>query len=90
MLMVVLLNKILINFMFVNFTQNLVYLSQYNFILVVNLAASLKIIKPNISIGLLDADVFGPSVPLMMNLKEAPLLDENNMMIPLTNYGIQW
>jgi ATP-binding protein involved in chromosome partitioning len=42
------------------------------------------------SVGILDADIFGPTVPLMMNLTETPLIDENNMMIPPVNYGIKW
>lgn len=41
-------------------------------------------------VGLLDADIFGPTVPLMMNLKEVPLVDENNLMIPPINYGVKW
>lgn len=41
------------------------------------------------SVGILDADIFGPTVPLMMNIKETPLTDENNMMIPPVNFGIK-
>lgn len=41
-------------------------------------------------VGLLDADVFGPSIPLMMNLSEEPLINEkNNLMIPPINYGVK-
>lgn len=54
----------------------------------VNLAVSLS--KLNKVVGILDGDIFGPTVPLMMNLKENPLIDENNMMIPPINYGIKW
>lgn len=56
----------------------------------VNLAAALKIIEPKKSIGLLDADVFGPSVPLMMNIHESPALNRDNLMEPLVNYGVKW
>lgn len=42
------------------------------------------------SVGILDGDIFGPTVPLMMNIKETPLTDENNMIIPPVNYGIKW
>lgn len=42
-----------------------------------------------INVGLLDADVFGPSVPLMMDLNESPLLTDDNKMIPPTNYGVK-
>ncbi|XP_055013397.1 iron-sulfur protein NUBPL isoform X1 [Boleophthalmus pectinirostris] len=40
------------------------------------------------SVGLLDADVYGPSIPKLMNLKGSPDLTDNNLMIPLMNYGI--
>ncbi|XP_043504633.1 iron-sulfur protein NUBPL [Polistes fuscatus] len=55
----------------------------------VNLAAALKVIEPKKSIGILDADVFGPSIPLMMNLQQSPLLNKDNLMEPLINYGIK-
>lgn len=56
----------------------------------VNLAVALKLIAPARNVGLLDADVFGPSIPHMMNLNEQPLLDDTNLMLPLTNHGIKW
>uniref|UniRef100_I3M4P4 Iron-sulfur cluster transfer protein NUBPL n=1 Tax=Ictidomys tridecemlineatus TaxID=43179 RepID=I3M4P4_ICTTR len=40
------------------------------------------------AIGLLDVDVYGPSIPKMMNLKGNPELSQNNLMRPLFNYGI--
>lgn len=42
-------------------------------------------------VGLLDADVFGPSVPLLMNLADAgaPLLDSAGRMLPLENHGVR-
>ncbi|EGI62465.1 PREDICTED: iron-sulfur protein NUBPL [Acromyrmex echinatior] len=55
----------------------------------VNLATALKIIEPKKSIGLLDADVFGPSIPLMMNIHESPVLNQENFMEPLVNYGVK-
>nr|CAD7457097.1 unnamed protein product [Timema tahoe] len=42
----------------------------------VNLATALKSAEPGKEVGLLDADVFGPSIPLMMNLHETPLLNK--------------
>ena len=56
----------------------------------VNLALALRLIEPTKSVGLLDADVFGPSIPLMMNINDSPLLNKNNLMEPLVNYGIKW
>jgi len=55
----------------------------------VNLATALKIVEPKKSIGLLDADVFGPSVPLMMNIHESPALNRDSLMEPLVNYGVK-
>eukprot|EP01134_Creolimax_fragrantissima_P008288 CFRG8288T1 len=53
----------------------------------VNLALALK--KSGLSVGILDADVFGPSLPIMMNLNdEPPISKSGNMMIPLLNYGV--
>ncbi|XP_036927942.1 iron-sulfur protein NUBPL [Acanthopagrus latus] len=54
----------------------------------VNLALGLMANNPSKSVGLLDADVYGPSIPKLMNLKGNPELSDNNLMIPLTNYGI--
>ncbi|XP_046670258.1 iron-sulfur protein NUBPL isoform X1 [Homalodisca vitripennis] len=55
----------------------------------VNLATALAETKPSLQVGLLDADVFGPSVPLMMNLSGEPLLTSENLMVPLVNYGVK-
>ncbi|GLD47546.1 iron-sulfur protein NUBPL isoform X3 [Lates japonicus] len=54
----------------------------------VNLALGLMTNNPSKSVGLLDADVYGPSIPKLMNLKGNPELTDNNRMVPLTNYGI--
>ncbi|XP_076797993.1 iron-sulfur cluster transfer protein NUBPL isoform X6 [Arvicanthis niloticus] len=40
------------------------------------------------AVGLLDVDVYGPSIPKMMNLRGSPELSPNNLMRPLLNYGI--
>ncbi|XP_042357056.1 iron-sulfur protein NUBPL-like [Plectropomus leopardus] len=54
----------------------------------VNLALGLMANDPLKSVGLLDVDVYGPSIPKLMNLKGNPELSDNNLMIPLTNYGV--
>lgn len=53
----------------------------------VNLAISLS--NEGKTVGILDGDIFGPTVPLMMNIKETPLVDDNNMVIPPINYGVK-
>lgn len=54
----------------------------------VNLACTLA--QMGQRIGLMDADVFGPSIPLMMNIHEQPFVDDRNLMIPPVNYGVKW
>ncbi|ODV93455.1 hypothetical protein PACTADRAFT_46429 [Pachysolen tannophilus NRRL Y-2460] len=54
----------------------------------VNLALSLQ--KLNLKTGLLDADIFGPSIPKLMNLRGEPRLSNNDgKLLPLVNYGIE-
>ncbi|XP_058451799.1 iron-sulfur protein NUBPL isoform X2 [Malaya genurostris] len=53
----------------------------------VNLAVTLANMGKNV--GILDGDIFGPSVPLMMNVTEIPLVDDNNLMLPPVNYGVK-
>ncbi|XP_055923321.1 iron-sulfur protein NUBPL isoform X2 [Eupeodes corollae] len=52
-----------------------------------NLAVSLASL--GVRVGLLDGDIFGPSIPLMLNLKEEPLVNSENLMIPPVNYGVK-
>ncbi|CAM4644982.1 unnamed protein product [Leuciscus chuanchicus] len=54
----------------------------------VNLALGLMANDQSKSVGLLDADVYGPSIPKLMNLKGNPELTDNNLMRPLVNFGI--
>lgn len=39
-------------------------------------------------VGLLDADVYGPSVPVMLDLNESPGR-ENNMIVPVQKFGLK-
>ncbi|HEX9318328.1 MAG TPA: Mrp/NBP35 family ATP-binding protein [Nitrososphaeraceae archaeon] len=52
----------------------------------VNLAVSLA--KTGAKVGLLDADVYGPSVPLMFGLKDAPQI-VNNKIEPVVSEGVK-
>ncbi|KAL7787899.1 P-loop containing nucleoside triphosphate hydrolase protein [Trichoderma ceciliae] len=39
--------------------------------------------------GILDADIFGPSIPTLFDLSGEPRLSSNNQLVPLTNYGVK-
>ncbi|KAH6681197.1 nucleotide binding protein [Plectosphaerella plurivora] len=39
--------------------------------------------------GILDVDIFGPSIPTLFNLSGEPRLSENNQLIPMTNLGVK-
>ena len=54
--------------------------------LAVNIALALA--REGQRVGLLDADVYGPSVPVMLALSEPPPW-ENNMMIPVKKFDLQ-
>ncbi|XP_053139555.1 iron-sulfur protein NUBPL isoform X2 [Hemicordylus capensis] len=54
----------------------------------VNVALALAVNDSTKAVGLLDADVYGPSIPKMMNLKGSPEVTPKNLMRPLVNYGI--
>ncbi|KAG1177524.1 hypothetical protein G6F70_002398 [Rhizopus microsporus] len=41
-------------------------------------------------VGILDADIFGPSIPKLMNLKGEPdLTEKGDRLVPLTNYNVK-
>jgi ATP-binding protein involved in chromosome partitioning len=39
--------------------------------------------------GLLDADIYGPSIPLMMGVHEKPQVTSDNRILPFINHGIK-
>ena len=53
----------------------------------VNLALALA--AEGASVGLLDADIYGPSLPMMMGIEGRPESDDGKTMDPLENYGVQ-
>jgi len=56
----------------------------------VNLAVALA--KDGAKVGLIDADIYGPSVPLMMGITEKPKVFKTGSsmkIIPLENYGVK-
>ncbi len=53
----------------------------------VNLAAAFA--RLGLKAGLLDADIYGPSAPHMMGIKEEPTFDEDKRLIPLMAWGVK-
>src|SRR5271169_2638487 len=55
--------------------------------LAVNLAIAL--VKLGFRVGLIDADIYGPNVPLMMGIGQQPRVLENNQIEPLVAHGVK-
>lgn len=53
----------------------------------VNIALALS--QLGMKIGLLDADIYGPSIPMMMGLSGKPETTEDKKLIPMENHGIK-
>src|SRR6201987_3588170 len=53
----------------------------------VNLAIALK--KLGSTVGLLDADVYGPNVPVMLGTNEQPRAVDERTIIPVEAYGVK-
>ena len=53
----------------------------------VNLALALK--EEGATAAILDADIYGPSIPRMMGISGKPELNQNKKLIPLDSYGIK-
>jgi ATP-binding protein involved in chromosome partitioning len=52
-----------------------------------NIAVALR--KEGARVGLLDADIYGPSIPTLLNLKKHQLYGENGMILPAEADGIR-
>ncbi len=52
----------------------------------VNLAIALSL--NGAKVGLMDADVYGPSIPMMMGIKEQPQMSPDKKLIPLVRHNI--
>lgn len=53
----------------------------------VNLACGLA--RLGAKVGLLDCDIYGPSIPLMMGINEKPTINDAEKMVPLSQYGVR-
>ena len=52
-----------------------------------NFALALKAIGQKV--GILDADIYGPSLPKMMSINEKPKSEDGKSMVPIVQYGAQ-
>ena len=53
----------------------------------VNLATSLA--KKKIKVGLLDADIYGPSIPKMLGITDKPNVSKNKKILPYDKFGLK-
>ena len=53
----------------------------------VNLACALAHLGAKV--GLLDCDIYGPSIPLMMGVHEKPTVNEAERLVPPSNHGVK-
>ncbi|HVU26742.1 MAG TPA: Mrp/NBP35 family ATP-binding protein [Verrucomicrobiae bacterium] len=53
----------------------------------VNLACALQHLGARV--GLLDCDIYGPSIPLMMGVHEKPTVSADEMLVPPTAHGVK-
>lgn len=53
----------------------------------VNLACALA--QLGLEVGLLDCDIYGPSIPLMMGVRQRPFVSEDEKLVPPMNHGVK-
>lgn len=52
-----------------------------------NLAVALR--ARGLAVGLMDADIYGPSLPTMMKVQGRPVANEDKKILPLSAYGVK-
>jgi ATP-binding protein involved in chromosome partitioning len=53
----------------------------------VNIAVAMA--KMRDKVGLMDADIWGPSIPTMLGIKDRPKATEDNKIVPLNKFGLK-
>jgi len=52
-----------------------------------NIALALR--EDNYSVGLLDLDIYGPSLPIILGINKSPGMTEDRKIIPIEHYGLK-
>lgn len=52
-----------------------------------NLALALA--KEDLKVGLLDSDIYGPSIQIMMGIGQKPLVSEDQKLLPIEKFGVK-
>ena len=50
---------------------------------------ALGLVANGLKVGLLDADIYGPSMPRMLGMSGRPLSRDGKVLVPMTNYGLK-
>ncbi|HEX9780813.1 MAG TPA: Mrp/NBP35 family ATP-binding protein [bacterium] len=50
---------------------------------------ALALVQSGAAVGLLDADVYGPSIPMLLGITEAPQMDAQERMLPVVKDGLK-
>lgn len=53
----------------------------------VNMAVALA--KSGAKVGIVDTDIYGPSIPTMFNIRERPNINTRRKLVPLEKYGVK-
>ncbi len=53
----------------------------------INLAIAMA--QQGLQVGLLDSDIYGPSIPMMLGLKDSPLATPEGKILPLDAFGVK-
>ena len=55
----------------------------------VSVNLSIALAKNKFKVGLLDADIYGPSIPKMLGITEKPSVSSQKKILPYSNFGIK-